>query len=279
MKQFWRIFILITSCAISDTTDSDVKHMLVDYSGKTKSCFIDSISSTYIYFVLKDSVDTDSLRINDIYYAYNDFDRVFHYSWSFQENLRRMENRAGKVITINGDTLNYTDIEFNNDMMEPEVFIKINKELSENISMFDVHMIETDYSIMDYSVRRGFYYSFYSFFTVTIIDILLNWDSQRRVFPQVWDQYNDLFPMITVLGLNKKNGTGVTYEALTSLIPASVILSMVYDIIKQKNKFYFTPIFSDKEFGRKMYVFTFSNYVKSTLQKNRFLGKVLGLIR
>ena len=64
----------------------------------------------YIYFTMKDSVKLDSLKIKDAYYIYTDLNKIFHYSWSFQENIRRMENRTGSLFLTNGDTINFKDI-------------------------------------------------------------------------------------------------------------------------------------------------------------------------
>ena len=70
--------------------------MIVEYNGATTEGFVDSIGYQFLYFVPKDSVDMDSMALKDIYYAYNDFNRVFHYSWSFEENVRRMETVQGR---------------------------------------------------------------------------------------------------------------------------------------------------------------------------------------
>ena len=286
MKHFGCIFIFIISFLRSDSSDLDVKHMIVGYKGTTTECFVDSIGYQYLYFVPKDSVDSDSIKLKDVYYIYNDFDRVFHYSWSFEESVRRMENRTGKLFTIKGDTIDFIDIQFNDDMINPEIFVKTGKERSEFISMLDIEKIETDFSIMSYSVERGFYYSYYSFLLLATLDIFLQWDKERRAIPQMWDQYNDLMPAISPIGFNKKQGTGVTYQSFTSLIPISVLISMVYDVFKEKNKFYFTPIYEEKEFGRNMYIFSLrqviNNQLKSIvfkLEKTKFGSKVIGWFR
>ena len=63
--------------------------MFVQYDGLTTECFIDSMDTNLLYFVPKDSVDQKTVNLKEVYYAYNDFDRVFYYSWSFNENLNR----------------------------------------------------------------------------------------------------------------------------------------------------------------------------------------------
>ena len=286
MKHFGCIFIFIISILWSNSSELDVKHMIVGYKGTTTECFVDSIGYQYLYFIPKDSVDSDSIKLKDVYYIYNDFDRVFHYSWSFEENVRRMENRTGKLFTIKGDTLDFIDIQFNKDMIRPEIFVKTGLERSEFISMLDIEKVETDFSIMSYSVERGFYYSFYSFLLLATFDIARQWDKERRAIPQVWDQYNDLMPMLSIIGFNKKEGTGVTYQSFTSLIPISVLISMVYDVFKEKNKFYFTPIYEEKEFGRNMYIFSLKQVVNTgiksvvfKLEQTKFGNKVIGWFR
>ena len=60
------------------------------------------------------------MKLNDAYYIYSDLNKIFHYSWSFQENIRRMENRTGNLFLTSGDTINFTDIKFYQDMISPE---------------------------------------------------------------------------------------------------------------------------------------------------------------
>jgi len=286
MKHFSCIFLFVFSILWSSTVSTDVKHVVIDHNGNTIECFVDSIGYQYIYYVPKDSVDTDSIKLKKAYYVYSDYDRIYHHSWSFGENIRRMENRTGKAYTIDGDTLDFVNIKFDKDMINPEILLTLGPEKSKYISMFDIERIETDFSIMTYSVKRGFIYSFYTFLLASTLEIALSWDSERRMIPQIWDQYDDLLPMVSVFGLNKQKGTGVAYESLTSLVPLSIIISMVYDLFKEKNKFYFSSVFRGEEFGRNMYVFSIKQVIRSKkdeiifqLEKNKFGKKVIGWFR
>ena len=150
------------SVLFSNNTEKDVNHMVVDKVGNTIECYIDSFGYEYVYFIPKDSVDRDSINLNKIYYAYNDFNRIFHYSWSFRENLKRIQNTTGQIFTINGDTINYIDIQFNHDMINPEIFVKTGMKKSEYIDLLKIKRIETDFSILSHAVKRGFYYLYYS---------------------------------------------------------------------------------------------------------------------
>ena len=282
MKQNGFIFILI-SFLWSDQTNNDVNHLIINYKGEAIDCFIDSIGYEYLFYIPKDSVDMDSIKIRKIYYAFNDINRIFHYSWSFEENVRRMENRTGRLYTLNGDTINFISIRFSKDMINPEVFIKKDVTKSEFYPLLEIEKIETDYSIMSYSAKRGFYYSFSLFLLSTLYEVNSEWNSGRRLIPALADQFNDLMPMIQDIGLRD---AGATYESLTALIPISVLSSMMYDIIRNKNKFYFTPVYKEKRFGRNMYVFSLENILKTRLQtivykieSTKFGGKIVGWLR
>ena len=282
MKHFCCIFIFI-SILLPNSDDQDVKHIFFNYKGESIECFIDSVGYNFFYFTPKDSVDRDSLKLTDVYYSFSDLNRVFHYSWSFEENIRRMENRSGNLYTINNDTIAFSNIKFHKDMIKPEIFIRKDIENSAYISMFDIEKIETDYSIMTYSVRRGFFLSFYTFMGMTLLEIYGDWDKEKRLIPQFWSQFDDLMPMVSFVGLRE---TGVTYQSFTSLIPLTVLGSMVYDIIMDKNKFYFNPIHKEKNFGRNMYVFSLSNIFKNQMNKiiykiegTKLGGKSIGWIR
>ena len=113
MKHFSCIFLFVFSYLLSGTKPTDVKHIVIDHYGNTTECFVDSIGYQYVYFIPRDSVDTDSMKLKNAYYIYSDYDRIFHHSWSFEENIKRMENRTGKAYTINGDTIDFIDIKCN----------------------------------------------------------------------------------------------------------------------------------------------------------------------
>ena len=116
-----------------------------------------------------------------------------------------------------------------------------------------------------------------------MIEINSEWNKGTRLFPATANQLNDLMPMIKDVGLKD---AGATYESLTSLIPLSVFGTMAYDVIRNKNQFYFTPIFKNNKFGRSMYVFSLKHILESRLhsivykiEATRIGGKAVGWLR
>ena len=133
-----------------------MNHMIVDYKGHTISCIIDSMGYEYIFFTVKDSIELDSMKIKDTYYIYTDLNKIFHYSWSFEENIRRMENRTGSLFTTYGDTINFMDIKFYSDMINPEIYIKKNIENSSFIPMLDVEKLKLIFQLCPIRLKEDF---------------------------------------------------------------------------------------------------------------------------
>jgi len=283
MKQITSIFLITFSIIFAEDVKLDINHMIVMLDGETLICNIDSISNHKVFFHQKYSLENESIELKKVYYIYNDFNRVFHYSWSFGENIRRMENRRGMIHTIAGDTIHFTNIIFNDDMINPEIFVTINPTTSRFVPLLNIEKVVTDFTILNYSIERGFFYSFYSFLISAAIDTRLKWDDARRFSPQVWDQYNDLLPMASLVGLSE---TGVTFESVSFIIPTTVLSSMLYDLWRNKHEFYFTPVFENKIFGRNMYVFSlgnitygYTNKLIFKIEKTKIGGKVIQWVR
>ena len=263
MKQFASIILFIYSFLWSKNDHNDVQHIIVKYNGESIVGYIDSIGYDLLYYTPKDSADIDSMHLRHVYYAYNNYKKIFHYSWSFMENIRMMVDRPATLFTSKGDTILLNKVRFRPDMLQPEVFIQDTSYKSELISLFDIEKINTDYSIMEFSVKRGFFYSFYSFLIVTALNTISNMEDGRKI-PQIWNQFNELLPRLSLVGLRD---TGKAYESLSFVIPTSVLLSMTYDVWKNKNEFYFSPLIEEKKFERNMYVFSFKHITKTQLSR------------
>ena len=282
MKQFASIILFIYSCLWSKNDHNDVQHIIVKYNGESIVGYVDSIGYDLLYYTPKDSADTDSMHLRHVYYAYNNYKKIFHYSWSFMENIRMMVDRPATLFTSSGDTIQLNKVRFRPDMLQPEVFIQDTSYKSELISLFDIEKINTDYSIMEFSAKRGFFYSFYSFLIVTALNTILNMEEGRNI-PQIWNQFDELLPRLSLVGLRD---TGKAYESLSFVIPTSVLLSMIYDVWKNKNEFYFTPLMEEKKFERNMYVFSFKHITKTQLSRivykiesTKFGNKLVGFFR
>ena len=264
MKRLLVIFILILTRGIADSLDTDVNHVIIDHKGNSVIALIDSIDLDRVYYKKKNSAENSTMDIDKVYFIYNDYDRIYHYDWSYYENLRRIKNRTGEIITLKNDSIAFKDIEFSSNRIFPEVLVHGTNDTSFYMPALDVYKIKTDYSIMQYAVERGFWYSFTTFILSAALDTRLKWDKSRRFSPQVWDQYNDLLPALNIIGAKT---TGVTYASMSYIIPISVVGSMLWDIWKDKRSFYFHPLEKNKPYPRTMYVFSPKHIIESFVHK------------
>tara|TARA_B100001105_G_scaffold254055_1_gene248959 strand:+ start:864 stop:1727 length:864 start_codon:yes stop_codon:yes gene_type:complete len=264
MKRLLEIFILILTSLSADSLDTDVNHVIVDHKGNSIIAIIDSIDLDRVYYKIKNDSGKSAMDIDKVYFIYNDYDRIYHYDWSYYENLRRITNRAGQIITLDNDSILFKNIEFSTNRIFPEILVHGANDTSFYMPALDVYKIQTDYSVMHYAAERGFWYSFSSFILSAALETRLKWDKGRRLSPQVWDQYNDLLPALNIIGA--KN-TGVTYASVSYLIPLSVVGSMLWDIWKDKRSFYFHPLEKNKPYPRTMYVFSPKHIVESFIHK------------
>ena len=264
MKRYLEIFIIYITVLSADSLDTDVNHVIIDHRGNSITAIIDSIDLDRVYYKNKIDNEPSQIDIRKVYFIYNEYDRIYHYDWSYYENLRRITNRTGKIITLDNDSISFNNIEFSSNRIFPEILVHGTNDTSFYMKSLDVYKIQTDYSILHYAAERGFWYSFSSFILSAAIDTKIKWDKDRRFSPQVWDQYNDLLPAINILD---RKPTGVTYASVSYIIPLTVLGSMLWDIYKDKRSFYFHPLEKDTPYPRTMYVFSPKHIVESFIQK------------
>ena len=204
MKRLLEIFIFFFAFTYADSSDTDVNHVIIDHKGNSIQAIIDSIDLDNVYYQNKLKKESEVIDIDKVYFIFNDFDRVYHYDWSYYENLRRITNRTGKIITLDNDSINFKDIEFSSNRISPEILVHGTNDTSFYMKSLEVYKIQTDYSILHYAAERGFWYSFSAFMLSAAIDTHLKWDGSRRFAPQVWDQYNDLLPGLKFLNLGQQ---------------------------------------------------------------------------
>ena len=253
MKRLPEIFVFLLSATYAYSLDTDVNHVIIDHDGNSIIALVDSMDLDKVYYTTKIEKKSETIDVNKVYFMYNDYDRIYHYDWSYYENLKRITNRTGKIITLRNDSIDFKDIEFSPNKINPEILVHGTNDTSYYMKSLEVYKIQTDYSILHYAAERGFWYSFSAFIISAAIDSRLKWTDSRRFAPQVWDQYNDLLPGVKFLNTQP---TGVTFESISYLIPLSVLTSMLWDIYKDKRSFYFHPLQKDTPYPRSMYVFS-----------------------
>ena len=78
MKQICILFILISF--LWSEVQILMLVIILTYKGSSIDCVIDSMGYEYIYFLEKDSVELDSIKLKKIFYIFNNHNKVFYYS-------------------------------------------------------------------------------------------------------------------------------------------------------------------------------------------------------
>lgn len=279
MKQIIIKIILILS---ANLLFADVSHVIVFTDGSTTVGLIDTLSTDSIYFTNYDSNERDSCSLNKVYIIYNDFQRVFYVSSFLNHRLDLLEERGGYLVTNKQDTLSYARIRFDRQMIRPMAYLYTDTDSLISVDFLSIHHIRSDLSVMENSVRNGFYSSLTFFATVTVYDIFSTWLDQTKGDPRLSmksmlvfantakDESFDLTPRFTPLFLKK---TGPQYSTMNFVIPFSTMAWMGYDLYFDRRTHYFTPSDRSDRFPRDMTYFTLKSWVKHNTQRIKHFFK------
>jgi len=248
----------------------DVKHVVVFTDGSTAIGLIDSLSEDSVYYYDFDKQQNSTLDLKKVYFIYNDFNKLFYRSPSLLSHLDFLEERGGFVKTVDGRIYPYDQIKFDRHMRDPKVYLDPSTDSIRVLNLLDVYSISASHSVMELSVRKGFYSSLGLFVLGTTMEILNDFRKNysrgqpvsaalRLLGSEIWDEGNDLLPKAGFAGLRE---TGVTYQSLTFFVPFTTVGWMAYDFIFDKRTQYIRPLERNEKFPRDMYVFSVRRWLK-----------------
>ncbi len=244
---------------------------------------VDSMNSESVFITPENMNDQQSLLLDDIYYIYNSFGKLYYISPNYEDRLNLIEERSGFLITTSGDTLNYTLIEIDRRMDEPYVYLATNEsDLGHKISLFDVHLIRIDASYMEHSVRRGCITGVCLALTGLGLQTLSYYGDRSESLPTDASFFQKAKTMGGAMGTSIMNfipglsAAGQQYQSVTLFFPVSSIGWMVYDFYFDKRTHYFRPLIREDQFPHSMYWFNPGRIVKNKV-KEKFdpIGKKL----
>ncbi len=250
---------------------ADVSHVIVFTDGSTQVSLIDSITTDSLFYQNYDTQDYQTISLKNVYFIYNDFQRLFYTSPSFHRRLDLLEERGGHLVTNLRDTLYYNRIRFDRQMIRPVAYLYTETDSLISVEFLSIHHIRSDLSIMETSVRKGFYSSLGVFATATLFDILTGWidatknapllsmDSFLHLAATTKNEGLDIAPKFTPISIDK---TGTQYSSMNLLIPLSTMGWMAYDLYFDRRTHYFVPEKRTEQFPRSMNHFTLRNWVK-----------------
>lgn len=257
------------------------QHIVIKLDGQSEVGLIDSMNLEHVY--INSGTDQHKIVLKEVYYIYNTEGKLFYISPSYRDRLDLIEERSGYVITIQNDTLLYQFIEVDRIMDSPYVYLyDTEKNLTHKIRLFDLHLIKTDGSYMEHSVRRG---------TITATSIVLT-GMLFQTFSYYSDRSDQLSSDATLLNkafafggaigtmINNFIPQGQQYESLIVFYPLASMGWMTYDYIFDKRTHFFRTFARDEKFPRTMYWFNPRRIIREKTDQALIpVKKYWGLIR
>jgi len=235
---------------------------------------VDSMSLENVYISPENDEKQINVKINDIYYIYNSFGKLYYISPNYEDRLNLIEERSGFLITTSRDTLNYTTIEIDRRMDEPYVYLASSEnDLAHKISIFDVHLIRIDASYMEHSVRRGCITGACLILTGLGLQTLSYYGDRSENHPDDASLFQKAITMGGALSSSIMNfipglsAAGQQYQSLTLFFPVSSIGWMVYDHYFDKRTHYFRPLIREESFPYSMYWLNLGRIVKNKVKE------------
>ena len=227
----------------------NIRHILVQLDGTAKTVVVDSIIQDTVYFIHANSIDHDSLELDQVYLIYNHFGKIIHQSRSLKNRMSDLQQRDGYILFHNGDSLEYNNIYFAPGA-EVATFHEIDSTMEAIYhSLYEIYKIRSGPSYLGYSVRKGFWTGVYTIGTIMGIQMI-----QSKSFGPILKLYSPDFSPI-------RKETGQYYYPMITSLSFFAIGRITYDILKDRRTNYILPVYENDPFPKNMFVFSFPEWI------------------
>ena len=254
MKHYFHILTLLMVFALKTIAYADVSHVIVYTNGFTELGLIDSLTADSVYYFDFDEEKHNVIPLKKVYFIYNDFHKLFHISYSLRQRIKLVEERGGRVYTKSGESYDFNTIQFDLKMDTPQVYLSDHDDPVRTLNFLEIKAISSHISMVENSIRKGFFTTSGIFLVGTGIEILM-------------DTKNFTSHILDILP------GGKTYPAMNFAVPLSTIGWMVYDLGNDNKTQYFCPVERDLEFQNDMFVFSLKIWAKNVWKNITYFGR------
>ncbi len=227
----------------------NIRHILVQLDGTANTVIVDSIIQDTVYFIHANSIDHDTLELDQVYLIYNHFGKIIHQSRSLKNRMSDLQQRDGYILFHNGDSLEYNNIYFAPGA-EVATFHEIDSTMEAKYhSLYEIYKIRSGPSYLGYSVRKGFWTGVYTIGTIMGIQMI-----QSKSFGPILKLYSPDFSPI-------RKETGQYYYPMITSLSLFAIGRITYDILKDRRTNYILPVYENDPFPKNMFVFSFPEWI------------------
>ncbi len=267
-------YLFLFSITITLCLSQNVKHIVVELDGSTSVGLLDSMTANSVFITTEIDSNQSTIPLNKVYYIYNTFGKLYYISPHYEDRINLIEERSGYIVKTIGDTIYYSRIEIDRRMDQPYIYLSsFDDELAHKVSLFDIHLIRTDASYMEHSVRRGAITGSCLMLTGIALQILFNYGDRKDNLPNDASLFQKAKTMGGAMGASFMNfmpgasSAGNQYQTVTIIFPLSTIGWMVYDYIYDKRTHYFRPLLREEKFPHSMVWFNPQRIIKNIIKE------------
>ena len=219
----------------------NIRHILVQLDGTANTVIVDSIIQDTVYFIHANSLDHDTLDLDQVYLIYNHFGKMIHHSRSLRNRMSDLQKRDGYILFHNGDSAPGAEV---------ATFHEIDSTMiSKYHSLYDIYKIRSGPSYLGHSVRKGFTTGLITIGTIMGIQMI-----QSKSFGPILKLYSPDFSPI-------RKETGQYYYPMITSLSFFAIGRIAYDLYKDRRTNYILPEHENDPFPKNMFVFSLPEWI------------------
>ena len=257
--------------------NAEVEDIIILTSGEAVIGKILSFTDNDLILTALNESESDTIPLKQVYFAYNHFGKILHFSRSLSDRLEYIEHYSGYLITTQGDTVYYQQIYFDQRNTDPLAYLTVDKELAPiRIPFLEIELIRMSAERFEASVKRGGISGCSTLLLLSGMSTMLYFTEDytgEGIFSasglttmgnSASKSITDFLPELSFMGLNEQ---GKSFQLATLILPASTLGWMAYDWYFDKRTIYLNPIKTNHPFPANMFYFSLTEWSDNLFRK------------
>ncbi len=256
-----KLLLLLVSFGFGEVDD-----IIIFTDGNAVTGRILSVNPDSLFYRNSPDESLTGIDLDQIYYAYNDFGKIFHYSRSLLDRIDYLEKYSGTLVTVGGDTIEYHRVNFDRRMVMPMVYLTVYDSLEfQPVPLLEIDHLRMSRERFDVSVKHGCQCGVVLLLAMSGMKTLKYFKNEypggglfgepgfNAMGEAVVQSLNDYLPEADFLGTKE---TGSMFRTSTLILPVLTMGWIGYDWYFDKRTVYINPGTINKPFPREMFLFS-----------------------
>lgn len=255
----------------------EVRDVVIFTSGESQVGRVISMTDDRLVFTDTQRLDTAYYDMDQVYFIYNDFGRLLHYSRSLKQRLNIIEQYPGRMVTLAGDTVDYQTIYFDRRMLNPLVYTSSGDTAeTREFPFLEISNVRMSSDRYDVSVKKGCLTGCSTILGLGGFNVIRYFFQEYQgggimgsagfnaLSKAAWHSAQDLLPEMPEAGINE---TGTLFKLGMYLVPLYTTSWIGYDWYFDKRTTYINPGLENREFPRDMFLFSLAEWQKKQIRR------------